>query len=36
MSGPVVADVLAARARAWRHDLHQIPETAFDEHRTGA
>lgn len=25
---------LAARVRAWRHDLHRIPETAFEEHET--
>jgi amidohydrolase len=27
---------LLARARAWRHDLHRIPETAFGEHETSA
>lgn len=27
---------LVARARAWRHHLHAHPETAFEEHRTGA
>ncbi|WP_142027130.1 amidohydrolase [Blastococcus colisei] len=26
---------LAARVRRWRHDLHQIPETGLQEHRTG-
>ncbi|MFI5916507.1 amidohydrolase [Dactylosporangium sp. NPDC051541] len=25
---------LAARLRSWRHDLHRIPETAFNEHAT--
>jgi amidohydrolase len=25
---------LAARLRRWRHDLHQIPETGLQEHRT--
>ena len=25
-----------SRVRAWRHHLHQIPETAFDEHETSA
>ncbi|WP_278234640.1 amidohydrolase [Isoptericola sp. AK164] len=39
-SGPATpgpGDVPAAlveRARAWRHDLHRIPETAFDEYAT--
>lgn len=28
--------VLAERVRAWRHHLHQIPETAFAEHQTSA
>ena len=27
---------LTHRVRAWRHDLHQIPETAFAEHETSA
>ena len=22
------------RVRGWRHDLHRIPETAFEEHQT--
>jgi len=30
------SDVLTSRVRAWRHDLHRIPETAFAEHETGA
>jgi hippurate hydrolase len=25
-----------ARLRGWRHDLHRIPETAFEEHKTSA
>jgi hippurate hydrolase len=33
MSLPV-SDSLARRVRAWRRDLHRIPETAFEEHRT--
>jgi hippurate hydrolase len=36
MKRPVVPDALATRARAWRHDLHRIPETAFREHETSA
>jgi amidohydrolase len=31
-----IAPDLAARVRAWRHHLHQIPETAFAEHETSA
>jgi amidohydrolase len=27
---------IAQRALAWRRDLHQIPETAFEEHQTSA
>jgi len=29
-----IADDICARMRAWRHDLHAHPETAFEEHRT--
>jgi hippurate hydrolase len=27
---------MTSRVRSWRHDLHRIPETAGDEHRTSA
>ena len=33
---PTVSAALEARTRAWRHHLHQHPETAFAEHETGA
>jgi hippurate hydrolase len=36
VSAPSVHPELTARVRAWRHALHEIPETAFDEHRTSA
>jgi hippurate hydrolase len=29
------AQALGGRLRRWRHDLHQIPELGFREHRTG-
>jgi amidohydrolase len=29
-----MSEDLAARLRRWRHDLHQIPETGLQEHRT--
>jgi hippurate hydrolase len=32
----VIPDTLAGQVRAWRHHLHQIPETAFREHATSA
>ncbi len=33
---PAVSAALEARTRAWRHHLHQHPETAFDERTTSA
>lgn len=30
------AHELDLRVVTWRHDLHRIPETAFEEHKTGA
>jgi amidohydrolase len=34
MTGDSPGQDSAARLRGWRHDLHQIPETAFAEHAT--
>lgn len=31
---PTDIDVADARLRRWRHELHRIPETAFNEHAT--